>query len=108
MYRLNATLYEPKANWTMGPLSCPQADDTIWTNTNGTRFHIECGWDRNGGSQKTVTATSYEACLNACASYPDCKSVSLNGKNCYLKAGTLGSPVRNNKVLGATLFTQQQ
>ncbi|KAI5363831.1 putative quinoprotein alcohol dehydrogenase-like superfamily [Septoria linicola] len=106
MYQVNSTLVEPKKDAPRGvPLACPTADDTIFTTTNGATFRIECGWDRTGGSSSTVQAATYEACLESCSKTTGCKSVALSGKNCYLKTGTLGTQVRNDKIRGATLVT---
>jgi hypothetical protein len=107
MYRLNATWATPKNPAPTGPLSCPEADDTVWTTAGGkSRFRIECGWDRWGGSQGFVSAASFEDCLNACSTTSDCKSVALSGPNCYLKTGKLGTAYRKDDILGATLLTK--
>jgi hypothetical protein len=105
MAQVNSTLAEPKRS-APSPLSCPAGDDTVYTASNGSRFRIECGWDRNGGSSSLVTAATLEACLDACSIKTDCKSVALSGRNCYLKTGTLGSQYRNDAVRGATLVTK--
>lgn len=108
MYRLNATLAEPKKATPSGALTCPGSDDTIWTSSNGqSKFRIECGWDRTGGSSSTVTAATWEACLEACVNKTGCGSVALSGKSCYLKTGALGTQVRNDKIKGATLIVPQ-
>lgn len=105
MYRVNATLLIPLNATPAGPLSCPDSDDTAWTASDGkSRFRIECGWDRGGGSQARVTAETFEDCLNACAKYTGCKSVALLGQDCYIKTGTLGAPERRAGLRGATLL----
>jgi hypothetical protein len=107
LYQVNTTLIEPKSA-SPSPLACPAADDTVYTAPNGAKYRIECGCDRTGGSSTLVTAATYEACLNSCSTTTDCKSVSLSGKNCYLKTGTLGTTiVRKDSVRGATLLKNQ-
>ncbi|SMR55408.1 unnamed protein product [Zymoseptoria tritici ST99CH_1A5] len=105
MYQVNSTLLRPKRS-SPSPLSCPAADDTVYTARNGARYRIECGWDRKGGTFTLVSAATYEACLNACSTKTGCKSVALVGNYCYLKTGTLPSQYRNDAVRGATLVTK--
>ncbi|KAF9695248.1 hypothetical protein EKO04_006916 [Ascochyta lentis] len=99
MYMLNSTLATPK---TEAPariaLSCPASDDQAWAASNGSKFRIECGWDRNGESTDRVTAATYENCLEACAKTAGCGSVALSGQDCYLKTGTLGTRVRKDSI----------
>ncbi|KAK4504153.1 hypothetical protein PRZ48_005069 [Zasmidium cellare] len=109
MYQVNSTLVVPKQNATSGvALSCPQSDDTVWTSSTGARFRIECGWDRSGGTSSTVTAATYEDCLNACAKTSGCGAVALKGKSCYVKTGALGTEVRSDSIRGATLLTNKE
>lgn len=105
MYMLNSTLATPRTEVPAGTaLACPANDDQSWTASTGARFRIECGWDRNGGASGRVTVSSYEACLEACATTTGCGSVALSGNDCYIKTGTLGTRVKKDGIRGATLL----
>jgi hypothetical protein len=106
MYMLNSTLATPRTQAPAGvALSCPASDDQAWTASNGSKFRIECGWDRYGAASR-VTAVTYEACLEACVKTTNCGSVALLGQDCYLKTGTLGTRYRKDGIMGATLMTK--
>jgi len=104
---LNSTLATPSNEVPQNTaLACPANDDQSWTASNGAKFRIECGWDRDGGSSARVTVSSYEACLEVCAKTTGCGSVALWGTGCYIKTGTLGTRVRKDGIRGATLMKQ--
>lgn len=105
MYMLNSTLATPQIEAPLNKaLACPANDDQSWTASNGAKFRIECGWDRDGGSSARVAVPSYEACLELCAKTNGCGSVALLGSGCYIKTGTLGVRVKKDGIRGATLL----
>ncbi|KAK6076275.1 glyoxal oxidase precursor [Seiridium cupressi] len=84
------------------PLSCPRSNSTTYV-SSGLSFLIECGVDHAGGDLTSTSASSFEACIDACAHNPQCVEVSMSGSACYLKS-TLGAPVSNG-VWGAKLVS---
>ncbi|KAJ4985819.1 fungistatic metabolite [Stagonosporopsis vannaccii] len=105
VYMLNSTLATPETEVPPNTaLTCPANDDQSWKASNGAKFRIECGWDRDGGSSARVPVSSYEACLEVCAKTAGCGSVALWGSGCYIKTGTLGIRVRKDGIRGATLL----
>ncbi|KAJ8117423.1 hypothetical protein OPT61_g1374 [Boeremia exigua] len=105
MYVLNSTLATPRTTVPeYTALACPENNDQSWTASTGTKFRIECGWDRTGGSSSRVVVSSFEACLEECARTTGCGSVALWGSNCYIKTGILGTRLEKSYIQGATLL----
>lgn len=82
---------------------CPAADNTTIV-SNGASFLVECGIDRAGGDMKSLGVSSFQQCIDACATTPGCVDVSLSGSACYLKS-TLAAAVNNGGIWGAKLVT---
>ncbi|ETS86981.1 hypothetical protein PFICI_00809 [Pestalotiopsis fici W106-1] len=101
-YRL--TVYQNTtwvASSTTADISCPTSNNTVVT-SNGKNFTIECGVDHSGGDLTSTTVSSFQGCIDACASNSQCVDVSLSGTSCYLKS-TLGAAVSNSGIWGAKL-----
>lgn len=60
-------------------ISCPASNNTIAT-SNGQNFTIECGVDHYGGDLTSLTVSSFQGCVDACAQNSQCVDVSLSGK----------------------------
>ena len=85
--------------------TCPDSNSTIYTDTNGAQYLIECGIDHAGGdmpSPNGQTAHNLTQCIQQCTARSGCVDVSLSGVACYLKQ-TVGATVYDG-VYGAKLL----
>jgi hypothetical protein len=89
---------------------CPGQNNSVYTDTCGATYTIECGIDRSGGDLP-VTAqyvTGLDKCIALCSANSACVDVSwVQGSPegpCYLK-GSAGTPNANSGVLGAKQLT---
>jgi hypothetical protein len=84
--------------------SCPGANGTVLTASNGNTFMVECGVDRWGGdlpAPNGQSTSSLDNCVASCIATTGCISVQwADGSACYLK-GTLNAPTPNANVWGA-------
>ncbi|KAM0714477.1 hypothetical protein Q7P37_010264 [Cladosporium fusiforme] len=85
-----------------GP-ACPASDGTVVAAKNGLNFTVECGIDHSGGDLSFVYVSSFQECIDACASNSQCLDVSLSGTACYLKKA-VGAAVKIPGVWGAKLL----
>ncbi|KAK3674902.1 hypothetical protein LTR78_005246 [Recurvomyces mirabilis] len=83
---------------TPSAVTCPGSNSTTYQ-SGGQSWLIECGVDHAGGDMGSLSASSFAACIAACASTSGCVDVSLSGSACYLKS-SVGAPVYNG-VWGA-------
>ena len=89
--------------------TCPGSNSTVYTDTNGAQYLIECGIDHAGGDMSSPngqTAYNLTQCIQQCSGRSGCVDVSLSGVACYLKQ-TVGSVVFNG-VYGAKLLMASQ
>ncbi|KAH9828843.1 PAN domain [Teratosphaeria destructans] len=84
-----------------GP-TCPQSNNTVWTDSTGDQYMIECGIDRAQGDIATMDVSSLGQCISKCSSTWGCVDVSLSGVACYMK-NSIGAKSYNSDVLGARL-----
>lgn len=87
-------------------LSCP-ASNGMNVTSNGSGFVVQCGIDHAGGDVASITVESFQACIDACATYAGgmCVDISLSGSSCYLKQA-LGPAVEAPSIWDARLVTQ--
>ncbi|RMZ22946.1 hypothetical protein D0859_13020 [Hortaea werneckii] len=102
-------------------ISCPGADNTIYTATSGKKYTVECNtgmWtsgkinltyefspatlDHQGGDLASVHADRLLACIESCDSTNGCVDVSLSGSACYMKS-VLGRALSAPGLSGARL-----
>jgi hypothetical protein len=90
-------------------ISCPAANETTYTASNGHKFRIECGIDRFGGDLPAPNgkdAKSLNACIAQCVARSGCNSVQwVDNWACYLKS-TINAPSPKSNVWGAVLETK--
>ncbi|CAK3895299.1 hypothetical protein AC578_1337 [Lecanosticta acicola] len=67
------------------PIVCPASNSTIAV-SNGLTFMVECGIDHAGGDMKAQAVSSFQQCIDACATTIGCVDLSLSGAMCYLKS----------------------
>ncbi|KAF2764406.1 hypothetical protein EJ03DRAFT_385969 [Teratosphaeria nubilosa] len=60
-----------------GP-TCPQSNNTVWTDSTGDQYMIECGIDRAQGDIATMDVSSLGKCIATCSSTWGCVDVSLS------------------------------
>ncbi|OCK90101.1 uncharacterized protein K441DRAFT_467175, partial [Cenococcum geophilum 1.58] len=86
-----ATSSTSSSTSTAATLSCPTANNTIFTANNNLSYYVECGFDRGGGNlpNMPVYVNSLDTCINLCANTSPCVDVSwVVGSPqgpCYLK-----------------------
>lgn len=66
-------------------VSCPTANNTTFSASNGAKFTVECGLDRPGGDLRWEYTDNFASCIEACARTPRCVDVTYVGRACYLK-----------------------
>ncbi|KAF2156578.1 hypothetical protein K461DRAFT_308871 [Myriangium duriaei CBS 260.36] len=85
--------------------SCPGSNSTYYQSTaTGDLFLIECGIDHAGGDLSSKGVSSFQACIELCASTASCVDVSLASGTCYMKK-TLNKASSVSYVLGAKLIS---
>ena len=82
------------------PYPCPDFNNSSYTDTTGSNYHIQCSTDYSGNDLPAVHTDTFEECLKACDTYVPgssaeahnyaaCMGVSWGaenpGGNCYLK-----------------------
>ncbi|KAK5175346.1 uncharacterized protein LTR77_000485 [Saxophila tyrrhenica] len=80
--------------------ACPSGNNIIFTDTCGTNYTVNCGFDSTVGASSTVQvpANNILACMQQCDAYAGCRSATLGGTNCYLKLG-VGSLTANTNLV---------
>lgn len=87
-------------------LSCPASNGAQFVAGSST-FTIKCGIDYMGGDMGVAQTSTFEDCLNTCASTANCVDVAYVGPNCYMK-NFVTSANQNDNVWGAILTTAEQ
>lgn len=85
--------------------TCPRSNGTRYLTSNGAVFAIECFIDRYGDDMKMIYVSSFQQCMESCATTPGCLDVSLSGSACYMKKSINPSYNEAYNVLGATLVS---
>ncbi|KAK3079653.1 hypothetical protein LTS18_004221 [Coniosporium uncinatum] len=98
LYYTNSTTAPSGGGEVSSALSCPGADNTIFTASTGDNYTIECGFDHSGGDMpnQPVSASRFEDAIEACSATAGCVDAAYqDGPNvAYLKS-TVGSLVKN-------------
>ncbi|KAH7071075.1 hypothetical protein FB567DRAFT_598338 [Paraphoma chrysanthemicola] len=72
-------------------LTCPAANQTVYTSGDGSKWRIECNLDYAGNDWYQVQTPGLQQCVDTCASRgPSCPAAVLvpsRNPNCYLKNG---------------------
>lgn len=51
------------------PSPCPYTNQSIYTDTNGVEYMVECGEDYEGNDLPSVNVESFAPCMLACSQY---------------------------------------
>ncbi|KAK3622528.1 hypothetical protein LTR56_022157 [Elasticomyces elasticus] len=92
-------------------ITCPEANQTSYTTTNGQSYLVQCSTDHRGGNLRMVDVHTAEfwlpACIEACGSDSACVDVTLSGSACYLKDSSEdGNPaegISSARLINATI-----
>jgi hypothetical protein len=103
--------YCSKTTLSKRAISCPSANNTVFTSTNGDTYTVECGIDHSGGDIPGDGAyvSSLDSCIALCSATTGCVDVSwVEGSPqgpCYLKS-SVGTANANGAVWGAKLLSK--
>jgi len=95
---------------TTGNIICPAANLTTYTSIYTRQvFNITCGSDSsNDNTVNTVQSTSFQACVEACTTTPQCVDVSFVGTTgsgtCYMKYPATGTFLANPSIQRAAYW----
>lgn len=68
-------------------ITCPNSAGKTYTPVaGGSTYSIQCGVDYFGGDLTSQATNTFEDCIAACESNPQCVDVSYNYGSCYLKS----------------------
>lgn len=84
---------------------CPGSNATQYLAQNGAVFAVECFIDRYGNDLKMIYVSSFQACIDACASTSGCADVSLSGSACYMKSKVGAAYRQAYNIQGATFVS---
>ena len=73
-------------------LTCPSANNTNFKATDGSAYIVECFYDRPNGDITSLSAPSFESCINQCSTTAGCINIvfappsgSASSGTCWLK-----------------------